>query len=688
MRMRLLLPLLLALGAAPAQAQNPTCPTRPPGDSSNACASTAFVQNAIPIVTPSSSITSFGAKCDGTTNDTTAVQTALNSGMAALSVPGGSVCIITAVTLPANTQLFGTGPGATLRRLPSDPSVDDMITIGGVGSQLKDLVFDGNAASETNAGSDVYVLDGSQFTISNVQANNAKLTSGSGGIGFQVQDTGDKTAGTGSQLQNITTTGDQLYGIYLTYTTGTIFNLTINGWNHLGITGGVGSQGLQSNFNPGDLDKIDNLKILNFTINCNAPTGSTNVTGISLPGFIASTGPEGPVYNFGIENVWNAHIAHGTIVNCPSYGLAAQIFNSTITDVHTYNSGFWSFTAGFLLNAFKITFVGNSEDFVGEFGVDAGGCTQCVISNNIITPISVTSPPSNSIGLNIGGNFDTIAADNQIAPAGVASSIAINAEAFEADGNNDGFPWAGAGLVLDHNRIVCATVGPCVGIALEDNMGAQLSGNSIFNSTSPANAYELTSNQVTYGAKNLYNNSNGDSDTVATGSNLIIPDDARTIQTTGTTTVQAILTQSQARVGAGVPYVTLTAAGSGYTSPPTVTITGGTCSTTPTAQAFITGNGIVAGVRMTNTGLCTVAPTGVSFSGGGGGSGAAATPQYELPLLLQGRIISILPGSTFTMTNGAAPYGGVFNRSGSNLTANANNLYMYGNTSGNWTQNQ
>lgn len=47
---RLLLTLGLLLGlSVSAIAQNPTCPTRPVGDSSNACASTAFVQTAIPL---------------------------------------------------------------------------------------------------------------------------------------------------------------------------------------------------------------------------------------------------------------------------------------------------------------------------------------------------------------------------------------------------------------------------------------------------------------------------------------------------------------------------------------------------------------------------------------------------------------------------------------------------------------
>lgn len=44
---RSLLALAFLFWAVPAIAQNVTCPTRPPGDSSNACASTAFVQNAV-----------------------------------------------------------------------------------------------------------------------------------------------------------------------------------------------------------------------------------------------------------------------------------------------------------------------------------------------------------------------------------------------------------------------------------------------------------------------------------------------------------------------------------------------------------------------------------------------------------------------------------------------------------------
>lgn len=49
---KFLLATLLALGTSSAWAQNPTCPTRPVGDNSNACASTAFVQTALATALP------------------------------------------------------------------------------------------------------------------------------------------------------------------------------------------------------------------------------------------------------------------------------------------------------------------------------------------------------------------------------------------------------------------------------------------------------------------------------------------------------------------------------------------------------------------------------------------------------------------------------------------------------------
>jgi len=73
----------------------------------------------------------------------------------------------------------------------------------------------------------------------------------------------------------------------------------------------------------------------------------------------------------------------------------------------------------------------------------------------------------------------------------------------------------------------------------------------------------------------------------------------------------------------GVASVTITNGGSGYTTAPTVTFTGGAGSGA-TATAVLTG-GIVSAINITNPGTgYTSAPT-FTFGGGGGGSGLALT---------------------------------------------------------------
>lgn len=72
-----------------------------------------------------------------------------------------------------------------------------------------------------------------------------------------------------------------------------------------------------------------------------------------------------------------------------------------------------------------------------------------------------------------------------------------------------------------------------------------------------------------------------------------------------------------------VTQMIVTNGGSGYTSAPTVTLSGGGATTNATATANVVG-GVVTSLSITNAGAgYTSAPT-ISFSGGGGGSGATA----------------------------------------------------------------
>jgi hypothetical protein len=76
--------------------------------------------------------------------------------------------------------------------------------------------------------------------------------------------------------------------------------------------------------------------------------------------------------------------------------------------------------------------------------------------------------------------------------------------------------------------------------------------------------------------------------------------------------------------GYAVTGISLTSVGSGYTSAPTITFTGGTAPTAQATASCTVGNGAVLSITVTSGGGgYTSAPT-VSFSGGGSGSGASA----------------------------------------------------------------
>lgn len=110
--------LALAQGCGPT---NPNCivPTRPMGDSTNAAASTAFVQASVGgggsgfsgIVNVKNP--PFNALCDGVTDDTTAIQTAMNNA-AGLFIPAGT-CIVSNLVATQNTRISGNGQTSVLK---------------------------------------------------------------------------------------------------------------------------------------------------------------------------------------------------------------------------------------------------------------------------------------------------------------------------------------------------------------------------------------------------------------------------------------------------------------------------------------------------------------------------------------------------------------------------------------------
>lgn len=74
-----------------------------------------------------------------------------------------------------------------------------------------------------------------------------------------------------------------------------------------------------------------------------------------------------------------------------------------------------------------------------------------------------------------------------------------------------------------------------------------------------------------------------------------------------------------------VSHINITNGGSGYTSAPTIAFVGNTSSVQPTAATVVI-DGCVVGIKVTNSGVSTVAPTSVTITGGGGSGAAASAP--------------------------------------------------------------
>src|ERR1700760_1700928 len=125
-----------------------------------------------------------------------------------------------------------------------------------------------------------------------------------------------------------------------------------------------------------------------------------------------------------------------------------------------------------------------------------------------------------------------------------------------------------------------------------------------------------------------------------------------TIATNNADVLQQSQTGAFADIGSGIYTINVTAGGTGYTSAPVVTITGGG-GAGATAEAFLTGSAVTS-IEVTNAGSgFTSAPT-ISFSGGGG-SGATAPPVMQPPPVAS--IIETVAGFVFAFNTVDPNYG-------------------------------
>jgi polygalacturonase len=114
----------------------------------------------------------YGAKGDGSTDDTTAVQAALNSGSLVVAPPGTYLC--SNLTLPSYARLYGSGRGLTTFKQKAGSTGSLMATANNYNSliELQGFTLDGNKANQTSAN---VGLDLDDTATPSVRGSNSKF---------------------------------------------------------------------------------------------------------------------------------------------------------------------------------------------------------------------------------------------------------------------------------------------------------------------------------------------------------------------------------------------------------------------------------------------------------------------------------------------------------------------------------
>jgi hypothetical protein len=200
---------------SPAHAQNTTCPTRLPGDTTNACASTAFVQAAA----SAANVLTKGAICNGATDDSAAFN-AMNIAGGSYVIPPGLTCAIASTVTFGNSTNFLISQGAALKWTGS--AAGTMFT-SGTTTQLHDFSMIGNDPGSPSIISGttgtVFALHSMQYsTFSNLQIQTNSVTATAWSIAA------DSDFGVATSLSN--TAFNSWRNLSHTGPVGTVMNIT------------------------------------------------------------------------------------------------------------------------------------------------------------------------------------------------------------------------------------------------------------------------------------------------------------------------------------------------------------------------------------------------------------------------------------------------------------------------------
>lgn len=566
----------------------------------------------------------FGAVGDGVTDDTAAIQNAINS-VKSIQFPEGTYCISNTLTINGvSKKLFSLS--AKIQRLPSSTASSILNIINNAEIEVEGIIFDGNKSLNSNPINCVSVNQCNYSKFINCQFINAKVGTGNTGNGLIFITNLSNSANQNVLSCSFVNNDSQAIQAFQ------VQNLLIDD-NYVYANGnGIRIDNMDTTFQ----QKCRNVVISNNR--CLSNSGFGIMVGNYIENNIESLTPPQTIYGFGNLESSDITISANVCRYNGRYGIIAQGERlAVIGNICSNNSQSVPWAAGIGMSAAYSVVSNNvcldntgSGINTGGFGIDAGGSKYCVFSSNTITG-------HNYSGMNVGGTENCVVADNSL----FSNNVGIYVQKYEGDGTIFNFGIACNNLIITGNNITNTNTTQ-YGIKVVDGVENITIQNNKLEGPDAFKYLILIAKSSTV-CNNVIPNYIDPEITVDVGGNMIVPDIFDFCYTDTTSTVKVLGYQSMAVVGkTGIAWIDITNGGSGYTSLPTVTISGGGGSGA-TAIASIK-NGAVTNVVMTNYGSGYTSQPTINFSGGGG-SGITSVAQIGVPLQF-GRTLKVYAKQT------------------------------------------
>lgn len=551
----------------------------------------------------------YGVRGDGITDDTASLilaDAAAFSLRKVLFLPSGTY-LCQAISISAS-WIGESRDNTVLKRHPSTPT-GSFISAGYATFELENLTLDGNKLNNSNGCHNIYCGPTTiRVALRNVCSQNAKANAG-WGTGAYIEGGAEIE---GSSILDCLFTANDGDGLSIA----NISNLTLSS---NAFSSNAGNGAWLNNFDQSFAQKLNFNRVAQNQFNDNAQAG------LVLGNFVQNNNFNTPVYGTANPEANFCTVTGNTASGNGSYGFACSGWAIAITGNVSYNNAITSASsAGILFNC-TYSLLSNNAVYSnqGGFGIDAGGTQSSNIQNNTIAfNLGVGLNLEGSPFVNVCGNFFYHNSTDNLGEQ-------ISLSRYGAGGFTFGFNTITSGINIDGNFFLLDNLR--IGIYVHDNPDmVSITNNKFFGGQPTVDivrcVYAIGASVTMHNNRML--NTSANQVSIASGGALELPDILEQAFVNSTTSISDLHTSSMALVGTGVAYCTLVSGGSGYSSQPTISFTGGGGSGAA-ATAIISASGALTGIKMTSFGTGYTSAPSVAIAGGGG-SGASATAQWKL----------------------------------------------------------